>query len=295
MRTHRNTVVIGAGQAGLAASWWLVNRGVDHVVLERGLVAEKWRSQRWDSFTLLSPNWQTRLPGHAYAGPDPEGFMTGAETAAFLAGYARSFAAPVRSGVTVTRVQPGGDGWVLETSAGTLTACNVIVATGELSVPHVPHLQLPVPALHTSDYRNPDGLPPGAVLVVGAGPSGAADRARAGRGRTDRCTWPSAGTRRSPAATGAVTRTGGWTGWACWRGRWTPCPAGGRRTAAATPCWRAAPGTWTCRRWPPRASWCTAGCSTCAPGWPASATTSTPRSRPPTPTPTGSAPPSTPG
>ena len=71
MRTHRNTVVIGAGQAGLAASWWLVNRGVDHVVLERGQVAEKWRSQRWDSFTLLSPNWQTRLPGHAYAGPDP--------------------------------------------------------------------------------------------------------------------------------------------------------------------------------------------------------------------------------
>jgi putative flavoprotein involved in K+ transport len=184
MRTHRNTVVIGAGQAGLAASWWLVNRGVDHVVLERGRVAEKWRSQRWDSFTLLSPNWQTRLPGHAYAGPDPEGFMTGAETAAFLAGYARSFAAPVRSGVTVTRVQPGGDGWVLETSAGTLTACNVIVATGELSVPHVPHVQLPVPALHTSDYRNPDGLPPGAVLVVGAGPSGqqiARELAAAGR------------------------------------------------------------------------------------------------------------------
>ena len=79
MRNHRNTVVIGAGQAGLAASWWLVNRGVDHVVLERGRVAEKWRSQRWDSFTLLSPNWQTRLPGHAYFGPDPEGFMTGAE------------------------------------------------------------------------------------------------------------------------------------------------------------------------------------------------------------------------
>jgi len=80
MRNHRNTVVIGAGQAGLAASWWLVNRGVDHVVLERGRVAEKWRSQRWDSFTLLSPNWQTRLPGHAYAGPDPNGFMSGAQT-----------------------------------------------------------------------------------------------------------------------------------------------------------------------------------------------------------------------
>jgi putative flavoprotein involved in K+ transport len=184
VRTHRNTVVIGAGQAGLAASWWLVSRGIDHVVLERGRVAEKWRSQRWDSFTLLSPNWQTRLPGHAYSGPDPEGFMTGAETAAFLADYARSFAAPVVSDVTVTRVQPGGDGWVLETSAGPLTACNVIIATGELATPRVPAVKLPVPALHTSDYRNPDGLPPGAVLVVGAGPSGqqiARELAAAGR------------------------------------------------------------------------------------------------------------------
>jgi len=184
MRTHRNTVVIGAGQAGLAASWWLVNRGVDHVVLERGQVAEKWRSQRWDSFTLLSPNWQTRLPGHAYAGPDPEGFMTGTQTAAFLAGYARSFAAPVRSGVSVTSVRPDGGGWTLTTSAGSLTACNVIVATGELGAPHVPSIAVPVPALHTSDYRNPHGLPQGAVLVVGAGPSGqqiARELAAAGR------------------------------------------------------------------------------------------------------------------
>ena len=188
MRTHRNTVVIGAGQAGLAASWWLVNRGVDHVVLERGRVAEKWRTQRWDSFTLLSPNWQTRLPGHVYAGPDPEGFMTGAETAAFLTGYARSFAAPVVGGVSVTGVRPGGPadvhGWALTTSAGPLTAGNVIVATGELGVPYVPPLPMPVPAVHTGAYRNPDGLPPGAVLVVGAGPSGqqiARELAAAGR------------------------------------------------------------------------------------------------------------------
>lgn len=188
MRTHRNTVVIGAGQAGLAASWWLVNRGVDHVVLERGRVAEKWRTQRWDSFTLLSPNWQTRLPGHVYAGPDPEGFMTGAETAAFLTAYARSFAAPVVGGVSVTGVRPGGPadghGWALTTSAGPLTAGNVIVATGELGVPYVPPLPMPVPAVHTGAYRNPDGLPPGAVLVVGAGPSGqqiARELAAAGR------------------------------------------------------------------------------------------------------------------
>jgi putative flavoprotein involved in K+ transport len=110
--------------------------------------------------------------------------MTGAETAEFLAGYARSFAAPVLSGVTVTAVRPDGAGWALTTSAGRLTACNVIIATGELATPHVPAVELPVPAVHTSDYRNPDGLPPGAVLVVGAGPSGqqiAQELAAAGR------------------------------------------------------------------------------------------------------------------
>ena len=294
MRTHRNTVVIGAGQAGLAASWWLVNRGIDHVVLERGLVAEKWRSQRWDSFTLLSPNWQTRLPGHAYAGPDPEGFMTGAETAAFLADYARSFAAPVRSGVTVTRVQPGEDGWVLETSAGPVDGVQrdrrdrgaEPAARAAPCSCRCPPCTRATTATRTACRR-------ARCSWWGRAPPGS--RSRASWPRPDgACTWPSAGTRRSPAATGATTRTGGWTGWACWRGRWTRCPAGGRRAAAATPCWRAAPGTWTCRRWPPRASWRTAGCSTCAPASPGSATTSTPRSRPPTPTPTGSAPPSTP-
>src|SRR6185436_3866991 len=130
--------------------------------------------------------WQTRLPGHAYAGPDPNGFMSGAQTATFLADYARSFAAPVFGGVTATAVRPCGLGWALTTSAGPLTACNVIVATGELGAPYVPPVTLPtsVPALHTSDYRNPDGLPPGAVLVVGAGPSGqqiARELAAAGR------------------------------------------------------------------------------------------------------------------
>ena len=94
MRTRHDTMVIGAGQAGLAASWWLAGAASTRV-LERGRVAERWRSQRWDSFRLLSPNWQTRLPGYAYSGRDPEGFMTGAEVAGFLRGYARSFAAPV--------------------------------------------------------------------------------------------------------------------------------------------------------------------------------------------------------
>ncbi len=184
MHTRHDTIVIGAGQAGLTASWWLTRRGVDHAVLEGGRVADRWRAQRWDTFRLLSPNWQTRLPGYAYAGRDPDGFMTGAEVADFLGGYAASFAAPVQEGVAVDRLTHTGDGFDLATSAGRWRADNVVVATGDLGVPHTPSIPLPVPALHTSAYRNPDGLPSGAVLVVGAGPSGqqiARELAGAGR------------------------------------------------------------------------------------------------------------------
>jgi putative flavoprotein involved in K+ transport len=92
---HIRTVIIGAGQAGLSLSRCLTARGLEHVVLDRGAVAQSWRTQRWDAFRLLSPNWQTRLPGHRYQGPDPEGFMTGAQVVAFFEEYARSFAAPV--------------------------------------------------------------------------------------------------------------------------------------------------------------------------------------------------------
>ena len=103
MREHIQTIVIGAGQAGLALSRCLTDRRLEHVVLDRGGVAHRWRTQRWDSFRLLSPNWQTRLPGHNYQGPDPNGFMTGGEVVEFFEGYARSFGAPIRSGVTVRR------------------------------------------------------------------------------------------------------------------------------------------------------------------------------------------------
>jgi putative flavoprotein involved in K+ transport len=133
-------VIIGAGQAGLATSWWLTERGVRHVVLERGQIAERWRSQRWDSFRLLSPNWQTRLPGHRYQGPDPDGFMTGAEVAGFLDGYARSFGAPVRTGVEVIRVRPGHTGWRVTTSDGSLDTGAVVVAAGDLATPRLPEL-----------------------------------------------------------------------------------------------------------------------------------------------------------
>ena len=168
-------VIIGAGQAGLATSWWLTERGVRHVVLERGQVAERWRSQRWDSFRLLSPNWQTRLPGHRYRGADPDGFMTGAEVAGFLDGYARSFGAPVRTGVEVIRVRSGPAGWRVTTSDGELDTGAVVVAAGDLATPRLPELAAGFPGwvrqLHAGEYRNPD-MVTGDALVVGAGPSG---------------------------------------------------------------------------------------------------------------------------
>jgi putative flavoprotein involved in K+ transport len=168
-------VIIGAGQAGLATSWWLTERGVRHVVLERGQIAERWRSQRWDSFRLLSPNWQTRLPGHRYQGPDPDGFMTGAEVAGFLDGYARSFGAPVRTGVEVIRVRPGHTGWRVTTSDGSLDTGAVVVAAGDLATPRLPELAAGFPGwvrqLHAGEYRNSE-MVTGDALVVGAGPSG---------------------------------------------------------------------------------------------------------------------------
>src|SRR5215213_3805698 len=115
-RVH--TIVIGAGQAGLAMSHCLDRRGVDHVVLERGRVAERWRSERWDSLRLLTPNWMGRLPGHAYAGPDPDGFMTMPEVIGFLYGYARATAAPVEGDTEVRALRAFGSGYMLETNRG---------------------------------------------------------------------------------------------------------------------------------------------------------------------------------
>jgi len=179
-----DTVVVGAGQAGLAMSRCLTAQGRDHVVLERSAVADSWRSRRWDSFTLLSPNRLTRLPGWRYSGADPGGFMTGEEVAQFLEDYARSFEAPVRSGVDVRRLYRVAGGWRLETSSGVVMARTVVVATGEMSRPRTPAFDVTVPSLHAADYRNPGALPAGPALVVGAGPSGqqiALELAQAGR------------------------------------------------------------------------------------------------------------------
>jgi putative flavoprotein involved in K+ transport len=182
------TVVIGAGQAGLANSYTLAQRGLDHVVLERGRIGEAWRG-RWDSLCMVLPNWYNGLPGFPYQGAAPDGFQTRDEWVADLARYAATFALPVREGVAVSAVAALPDGrFSLRTSAGALVAENVVVATGSYQAPRVPaiaaELAHDIHQIHSGGYRNGDTLPPGAVLVVGTGNSGsqiAEELHRAGR------------------------------------------------------------------------------------------------------------------
>lgn len=186
MRT--TTVIIGAGHAGLAMSRCLTELGVEHVLLERGEVANSWRHERWDSLRLLTPNWQSRLPGYAYEGADPDGFRTMAETVDFLAGYAGRIDAPVHTGVTVEAVRYRHGRYQVDTTAGTWTCRTVVIATGACARANIPSFasELPdgVTSLSPLTYRNPQSLTPGGVLVVGASASGtqiADELARSGR------------------------------------------------------------------------------------------------------------------
>ena len=171
---HTTTVVVGAGHCGLAMSRRLAERSVDHVVLERGEVAHSWRTQRWDSLRLLTPNWMTRLPGFAYRGDDPDGYLGAPEVAALLEDYAAASAAPVLTGTAVTAVQADAGGYVVRTDRGTWRAKTVVAATGAAAVASVPALQVPsgIVTLTAAEYRNPNRLPQGGVLVVGASASG---------------------------------------------------------------------------------------------------------------------------
>lgn len=179
---HRTTVaVVGGGQAGLSASWFLVRDGVDHVVLEAATAGHEWADTRWENFTLVTPNWHCRLPGYEYDGPDPDGFMTRDEVVAWLAGYAPSFGPPLREHTRVTALTPmAGGGYRLEATgpegAEVWEAEQVVVATGGYHQPIVPPwapaLDPAVRQLPSADYENADGLPDGAVLVVGSGQSG---------------------------------------------------------------------------------------------------------------------------
>jgi putative flavoprotein involved in K+ transport len=175
---HHDIVVIGGGQAGLAMSAVLQSHSLDHVVLERRKVGERWRTERWDSLRFQFPNWSLALPGYAYVGDDPDGFAHFSEILSMIEGYARHTHAPVREGVEVMALHtaPVGGGFVLTTSIGTISARRVVVATGPFQRPHIPLLSDDVPrSVHQTDptrYRSPAQLPDGGVLVVGSGASG---------------------------------------------------------------------------------------------------------------------------
>jgi putative flavoprotein involved in K+ transport len=170
------TVVIGAGHAGLAMSRCLSERGIDHVVLERGEVAHTWRTERWDSLRLLTPNWQSRLPGFGYTGDDPDGYRTVTDVIDFIARYAKAIAAPVRTHTTVLRVCASDTGYRVETDCGDWQCRTLVLASGACNIACVPAFADRVPRaivqLTAQTYRNPSKLPGGGVLVVGASSSG---------------------------------------------------------------------------------------------------------------------------
>jgi putative flavoprotein involved in K+ transport len=184
-----DTLVVGAGQAGLAMSEHLSACGIRHLVLERHRIAERWRSERWDSLVANGPAWHDRFPGLTFDDIDPDAFATKERIADYFAAYARHIQAPVRCGVEVRQVEKtvGRPGFTVTTSEGVIEALNVVAATGPFQRPVIPPLvpeDAGVVQLHSNAYRNPDQLPEGGVLVVGAGSSGvqiAEELARAGR------------------------------------------------------------------------------------------------------------------
>ena len=170
------TVVVGAGHAGLAVSHCLAARGIDHVVIERGEVAHTWRTERWDSLRLLTPNWQTKVPGLAYDGDDPDGFMTMAEVVAFIERYARLVAPPLETGTTVESLTRNGDGYEVVTDRGAWLCQAVVIASGGFNVPKLPPVAAALPggieSVTPMDYTRPQALPEGGALVVGASATG---------------------------------------------------------------------------------------------------------------------------
>ncbi len=170
--------IVGGGQAGLSLSHYLQRKGIDHLVFEKNTPMHSWRDKRWESFCLVTPNWQCALPDHPYDGDDPDGFMKRDEILDYLDRFRRKVNAPLRQGVSVTRVSRRADGaFDMETSAGPFVAGQVVAASGGYTVPIIPRLaeRLPpaITQVHSEQYRNPASLPEGAVLVVGSGQSGA--------------------------------------------------------------------------------------------------------------------------
>jgi putative flavoprotein involved in K+ transport len=175
---HLPVIIIGGGQAGLSMSHCLQHAGIEHLVLEKYSAMHVWRTQRWDNFCLVTPNWQCALPGHSYDGPEPHGFMKKDQINDYLDAFRRKVAPPIREGVAVTRVSPRPDGgFHVATPDGDWSADQVVVASGGYHVPIIPRMAERLPSgitqLHSEQYRNAGALPPGAVLVIGAGQSGA--------------------------------------------------------------------------------------------------------------------------
>jgi putative flavoprotein involved in K+ transport len=177
MSEHVETVVVGGGQAGLAVSYHLSRQGRPHTILEQASQpAEAWRNHRWDSFTLVTPNWTVRMPGAEYQGDEPDGFMSGEEVVAYLEDYIERFRLPIQYGVRVSSVEANGAGYLVHTGEATLEVTNAVIATGLFQQPKIPPFSANLPEevqqLHSSQYRNPAALPAGAVLVVGSAQSG---------------------------------------------------------------------------------------------------------------------------
>ncbi len=185
---HTKTLIIGAGQAGLAMSHCLTERSIEHVILERGQVANSWRKERWDSLRLLTPNWQSRLPGFAYCGPNPDGFRTMPETIEFLSSYAKTINAPVETETEVLSVRQHNDGYLVSTNRGDWMCHALVLASGACNIANVPRCADDMPeavqSLTPLQYKSPAQLPEGEVLVVGASATGvqlANEIQRAGR------------------------------------------------------------------------------------------------------------------
>jgi putative flavoprotein involved in K+ transport len=177
MSEHVETVVVGGGQAGLAVSYHLSRQGRPHTILEQASQpAEAWRNHRWDSFTLVTPNWTVRMPGAEYQGDEPDGFMSREEVVAYLEDYIERFRLPIQYGVRVSSVEANGAGYLVHTGEATLEVTNAVIATGLFQQPKIPPFSANLPEevqqLHSSQYRNPAALTAGAVLVVGSAQSG---------------------------------------------------------------------------------------------------------------------------
>lgn len=178
MNQHYSVIVVGGGQAGLSISYCLKERGIDHIIFEKNRIAHSWRTKRWDSFCLVTPNWQCQLPGYPYPGNDSHGFMKKDEIVQYIEAYAASFDPPINEGVEVLKAQKQeADGvFHLLTTAGEFTADQLVIASGSYHNPKIPAIAERLPdsivQLHSSEYKNPQSLPDKAVLVVGTGQSG---------------------------------------------------------------------------------------------------------------------------